>query len=64
MTDVSQLDTPALVVDLDRMERNIERWQRLADDAGVRFRVHVKTHKVPEIAHRQLAAGACGIVCA
>jgi len=64
MTDVSQLDTPALLVDLDRMERNIERWQRLADDAGVRFRVHVKTHKVPEIAHRQLAAGACGIVCA
>ncbi len=64
MTDVSQLDTPALLVDLDRMERNIERWQRLADDAGVRFRVHVKTHKVPAIAHRQLAAGACGIVCA
>ncbi len=64
MTDVSQLDTPALLVDLDRMERNIERWQRLADDAGVRFRVHVKTHKVPAIAHQQLAAGACGIVCA
>src|SRR5690349_11834257 len=46
------------------MERNIARWQALADDAGVRFRVHVKTHKVPEIAHLQLAAGACGIVCA
>jgi D-serine deaminase-like pyridoxal phosphate-dependent protein len=64
MTAVSELDTPALLVDLDRMERNIERWQRLADDAGVRFRVHVKTHKVPAIAHRQLAAGARGIVCA
>ena len=64
MTAVSELDTPALLVDLDRMERNIERWQRLADDAGIRFRVHVKTHKVPAIAHQQLAAGACGIVCA
>jgi D-serine deaminase-like pyridoxal phosphate-dependent protein len=64
MTAISELDTPALLVDLDRMEGNIERWQRLADDAGIRFRVHVKTHKVPEIAKRQLAAGACGIVCA
>lgn len=64
MTSVSELDTPTLVVDLERMERNIERWQRLADGAGLRFRVHVKTHKVPAIAHRQLAAGACGIVCA
>src|SRR5580765_5074494 len=64
MTTVSELDTPTLLVDLDRMERNIERWQRLADDAGLRFRVHVKTHKIPAIAHRQLAAGACGIVCA
>jgi D-serine deaminase-like pyridoxal phosphate-dependent protein len=64
MAAVSDLDTPALLVDLDRMESNIERWQRLADVAGVRLRVHVKTHKVPAIAHKQLAAGACGIVCA
>ena len=64
MTHVSDLDTPTLLVDLDRMERNIERWQRLADDARVRLRVHVKTHKIPAIAHLQLAAGACGIVCA
>jgi D-serine deaminase-like pyridoxal phosphate-dependent protein len=64
MTFVSELDTPSLLVDLDRMEGNIARWQRLADDAGIRFRVHVKTHKIPAIAHRQLAAGACGIVCA
>ncbi len=64
MTDIWQLDTPSVLVDLDRMERNIERWQRLADDAGLRFRAHVKTHKNPAIAHKQLAAGACGIVCA
>jgi D-serine deaminase-like pyridoxal phosphate-dependent protein len=61
---IDQLDTPVLVVDLDRMERNIARWQALADDAGVRLRVHVKTHKVPAIARMQLAAGACGVVCA
>jgi D-serine deaminase-like pyridoxal phosphate-dependent protein len=61
---VADIDTPALLVDLDRMERNIARWQKLADDAGLRFRVHVKTHKVPEIARLQLEAGACGIVCA
>ena len=46
------------------MERNVARWQELADDAGVQFRVHVKTHKVPAIALMQLAAGACGVVCA
>jgi D-serine deaminase-like pyridoxal phosphate-dependent protein len=61
---VAEIDTPVLLVDLDRMERNIARWQKLADGAGVRFRVHVKTHKVPEIARLQLEAGACGIVCA
>jgi D-serine deaminase-like pyridoxal phosphate-dependent protein len=61
---VDELDTPVLLVDLDRLERNIARWQKLADDAGVELRVHVKTHKVPAIALMQLAAGACGIVCA
>ena len=50
------IDTPALLVDLDRMERNIARWQQLADDAGVAFRPHSKTHKVPAIAEQQLAA--------
>ena len=59
-----EIETPALLVDLDRMDRNIGRWQRLADDAAVALRVHVKTHKVPAIAQRQLAAGARGIVCA
>jgi D-serine deaminase-like pyridoxal phosphate-dependent protein len=61
---IDELDTPVLLVDLDRMERNIVRWQELADGAGMRLRVHVKTHKVPAIARMQLAAGACGIICA
>src|SRR2546423_3877629 len=46
------------------MERNIADWQSWMDAHGVKFRVHIKTHKVPEIALQQLAAGARGICCA
>jgi D-serine deaminase-like pyridoxal phosphate-dependent protein len=52
------------LVDLDRMERNIASWQAMADRNGVALRPHIKTHKTPEIAARQLAAGACGIASA
>jgi D-serine deaminase-like pyridoxal phosphate-dependent protein len=58
------LDTPTVLVDLDRLERNISNWQSWMDLHNVRFRPHIKTHKVPEIALLQIAAGACGIVCA
>jgi D-serine deaminase-like pyridoxal phosphate-dependent protein len=61
---VEALDTPAALVDLDRVERNISNWQSWMDRHNVRFRPHVKTHKVPEIALLQMAAGACGITCA
>ncbi len=61
---VADVPTPALLVDLDRMERNIASWQALADRNGVRLRPHIKTHKTPEIAAQQLAAGACGIASA
>jgi D-serine deaminase-like pyridoxal phosphate-dependent protein len=57
------IDTPAAVVDLDRLERNLARWQRYADDAGLRNRPHVKTHRCVEIARRQMALGASGITC-
>lgn len=63
-TLLEELDTPALVVDLDVMERNIERMAALAREAGVRLRPHVKTHKSPWIAHQQLRAGAAGITVA
>ena len=59
----ADLDTPALVVDLDRLERNLERWQRYADDAGLANRPHIKTHKCVEIARRQLELGAAGVCC-
>lgn len=61
---VADLDTPLILADLDRMERNIRDWQAWMDGHAVKFRVHIKTHKVPEIAQMQLSAGARGIICA
>ena len=61
---LDDVPTPALIVDLDRLERNIASWQAMADRNGVRLRPHIKTHKSPEIARMQLAAGACGIASA
>lgn len=60
---ISELDTPALTCDLDIVERNIATYQRLITDAGLAMRPHIKTHKVPAVAHMQLAAGAIGICC-
>lgn len=62
--DALDLDTPALYVDLDVLERNIRRMQGECRAWGVALRPHVKTHKVPEIARMQLAAGAVGITVA
>src|SRR5260370_30384084 len=54
-------DTPAVYVDLDALERNIARMAEQSRRWGVTLRPHTKTHKVPEIARMQLAAGAMGI---
>lgn len=61
---VETLPTPCLVVDLPRLEANIDRWQRAITGQGKRFRPHIKTHKSPEIAMLQAAAGADGIAVA
>ena len=53
--------TPAVVVDLDRVERNIARVQALCDANGVANRPHIKTHKSPVLAKLQIAAGAKGV---
>jgi D-serine deaminase-like pyridoxal phosphate-dependent protein len=55
------LETPLLLLDEARMQRNIARMQARMDSLGVRFRPHVKTSKCPEVVRRQLAAGAQGI---
>jgi D-serine deaminase-like pyridoxal phosphate-dependent protein len=63
-TPIEALDTPCLLIDLDRMEANIQRWQAAIAEAGVDLRPHVKTHKSPDLAQMQLAAGAAGITVA
>src|SRR5947209_15430122 len=55
--------TPAAVIDMDRVERNIARIQAACDAAGVANRPHIKTHKSPVLAKLQVAAGARGITC-
>ena len=62
-TPVEELDTPAVVVDLDIMEANIRKMQQYCDDHGIALRVHVKTHKIPALGELQRAAGARGISC-
>jgi D-serine deaminase-like pyridoxal phosphate-dependent protein len=62
--DAFDLDTPALYVDLDVLERNISRMQEQCRAWGVHLRPHMKTHKIPEIAQMQLDAGAIGITVA
>lgn len=61
---VEEIDTPALVVDLERMERNIATMARFFASSSAKLRPHWKTPKCAEVAQRQLAAGAIGITCA
>ena len=57
------VDTPALILDLDRFEANLNRLMSAVQGRGVRVRPHAKSHKCVEIARRQVAAGAVGICC-
>jgi D-serine deaminase-like pyridoxal phosphate-dependent protein len=58
---LGDLSTPAVVVDLDVLERNVSRMAARAREAGVRLRPHAKTHKCPEIGRLQRDAGAWGL---
>ncbi|MDE0432079.1 MAG: alanine racemase [Caldilineaceae bacterium] len=60
---IEELDTPVAVVDLDRLSANIERLQAYLDKHGIDNRPHIKTHRIPAIAHMQMQAGAVGITC-
>src|SRR5215831_19459484 len=57
------VDTPALVVDLDAFERNLDLMANAAHSAGVALRPHAKSHKCPAIAELQIERGAAGICC-
>lgn len=59
--DIADVQTPALIVDLDAFERNCARMQDAADRMGVRLRPHAKTHKSADIARYQIGIGATGI---
>lgn len=61
---IHDLDTPALVVDLDVMERNLRRMGEYAKAHALRLRPHTKTHKIPALGARQLAHGAAGLTVA
>lgn len=63
MTSVADLDTPAVIVDLDIVEANIGRLQGWLSKLGVANRPHIKTHKIPALAKMQIAAGAVGLTC-
>ena len=63
MIPLASLPTPALLVDLDRLERNIAAMAGAFAAAGVALRPHIKTSKCWEVARRQLAAGAIGFTC-
>jgi D-serine deaminase-like pyridoxal phosphate-dependent protein len=60
---VDAIETPALVLDLDAFERNLRTMAQAVAGTGLRLRPHAKSHKTPEIARRQIAAGAVGICC-
>jgi D-serine deaminase-like pyridoxal phosphate-dependent protein len=61
---IKDLDTPALLVDLDVMEKNLLWGQQKANSAGVKLRSHIKTHRTPALAKKQIELGAKGITVA
>jgi D-serine deaminase-like pyridoxal phosphate-dependent protein len=60
---LDEVDTPALIVDLDVFERNLKRLADRVASLGVRLRPHAKTHKCPVIALKQIELGAVGVCC-
>ncbi len=61
---LSDLSTPAVLIDLDQLERNLSRMQTCVAEGGKTLRPHAKTHKLPEIARMQIEGGAVGITVA
>lgn len=61
---MDQIETPALVIDMNALENNIRTMSEYLSDKTAKLRPHFKTHKSPAIAHLQMAAGAKGLTCA
>ncbi len=64
MPHLSDLDTPALIIDLDIMERNLSRVADYAREHDLRLRPHTKTHKIPALGRKQIELGAAGLTVA
>ena len=62
-TPVREIETPALIVDLDVMEENLALMAKRLEGTGVSLRAHAKTHKSPWLAKKQMALGAVGVCC-
>src|SRR5579863_5142231 len=60
---VEEIETPALLIDLDLLEKNIATMKEKLSGTGCPLRPHVKAHKSPFVAHKQLASGAIGVTC-
>ena len=58
---LDSLDTPIVLIDMDKLEANIREMSQLSGEAGVKLRPHTKAHECPFIAKIQISAGACGI---
>jgi len=64
LMQLSEIDTPALLLDLDAMERNLAKMAGFFSAGSTRLRPHYKNHKCPALARRQIDAGAIGLTCA
>lgn len=60
---LAEIDTPAVIIDVDKALANLTRAQAFADEQGFALRPHIKTHKLPFFAQKQVALGAVGITC-
>jgi D-serine deaminase-like pyridoxal phosphate-dependent protein len=61
--DVSEIETPALLMDLDIMEKNISEMAKYFKSKPAELRPHIKNHMSPLLAHKQIEAGALGVCC-
>jgi D-serine deaminase-like pyridoxal phosphate-dependent protein len=61
---IDELDTPAVVIDIDVMDRNLARFASYCREHKLSLRPHTKTHKIPQLARKQLDLGATGITVA
>jgi len=62
--NIKEISTPALTIDLDVLERNLDRMANYCRDHGLKLRPHTKTHKTPEVARMQMDRGAVGLTVA